>query len=242
MRYCFISDIHGNLEAFTAVLDAAAKEHVDKYICLGDVVGYGADPSRCIEMVRSLKPDALIAGNHEWGVLDLFDINYFNEYAAKAVEWTKKKLSKDEIGYLAQFELVREDDNMTLVHGSMEMPQEFNYILNKGDAYITMNIMKTPVCFVGHSHVAGIFADEGGKAEFLELPRIKMEARRKYVVNVGSIGQPRDGDPRASFAVYDDGSGVVEIKRVAYDVESAKNKILKAGLPDFLAYRLLEGK
>ncbi len=242
MRYCFISDIHGNLEAFTAVIEQAAKERIDKYICLGDVVGYGADPSGCVKLVQSLKPDVLIAGNHEWGVLGLFDLNYFNEYAKEAVIWTRKALSKKELDYLAKFELISEEGGMTLVHGSLEAPQEFNYILNKGDAYVTMNLMKTHLCFVGHSHVAGIFAEDNDKALFLELPGARIRPKSKYVINTGSIGQPRDNDPRASFAVYDDESSAVEIKRVAYDVETAKKKILRSGLPGFLASRLSEGR
>ena len=242
MRYAVISDIHGNLEAFTAVLDALAGERIDSYLFVGDVVGYGADSKECIKLLRSLNPSVAIAGNHEWGVLEKTDVSNLNDLARDAVIWTRKVLDKDEIEYIRSFDLVYEDQRMTLVHGTLNMPEEFYYIFDTEDAYVTISRMKNMVCFVGHSHVSGIFASNHSKVEYIESADIRMDGERKYLINVGSVGQPRDGDPRASYAVYDDENAEVRIKRVEYDVKKAQEKILRAGLPPKLAHRLSEGR
>lgn len=242
MRYGIISDIHSNLEAFRAVLDALSKEKIDEYLFIGDLVGYGADPHACIKEMKALGPKELIAGNHDRGSLDLLDIGYFNEYAAEAVIWTKGVLGKEELDYLGSFRLIYESDKFTLVHGSLEKPEDFNYIMDEDEAYRTMKLMNTAICFVGHSHAAGIFHSAGGRAAFAAAPDIKIEQGNKYVVNVGSVGQPRDGDSRAAYAIYDEEASAVEIRRVAYDVKAAQRKILDAGLPGWLASRLAEGR
>lgn len=242
MRYAIISDIHGNLEAFKEVLNALSKERIDTYLSIGDVVGYGADPKECIKLLKSINPAALIAGNHEWGVVGMKDLEYFNGLAKKGIIWTKTILDKDEIDYLKSFELVYEDNNMTLVHGTLNSPEEFYYIFDIDDAYVTISLMKNPLCFVGHSHLPAIFATIDSKVIYIEEEKIKIDTERKYVINVGSVGQPRDGDPRASYAVYDDEEMTVEIKRAEYDVKRTQEKILAAGLPARLADRLSEGR
>lgn len=242
MRYAILSDIHGNLEAFKAVLDALSEERIGAFLSVGDVVGYGADPKECIALLRSLEPEILIAGNHEWGVIGLKELEYFNELAQRAVLWTRNVLNKNDIEYLKSFSLVYEDGNITLVHGALNMPEEFYYIFDTDDADVTISKMRNPLCFVGHSHVPGIFVSNHNKVESLEAGKIHIDCERKYVINVGSVGQPRDGDPRASYAVYDNEEAALEIKRVEYDVETAQNKILQAGLPPRLARRLSEGR
>ncbi len=242
MRYALISDIHSNLEALEAVADSVAKDRVDRYLCIGDIVGYAADPKEVIRFVQFLHPEAIVAGNHDWGVAGLMDMEYFNEDAVTAISWTKGMLNHGEIDYLGSLDLTYEGKGFTLVHGSLESPAEFHYILNAGDAYVTVTLMKTPVCFVGHSHCPGIFYSSDGKMEKLDGWKAKLAPDKKYVINIGSVGQPRDYDPRASYAVYDTEEGVVEIKRTSYDVDNAKGKILKAGLPSYLGYRLMEGK
>lgn len=242
MRYCLISDIHSNLEAFQSVLDAAAGERIDKFLSVGDVIGYAADPQAVIRLLKSITPAVLIAGNHDWGVAGLFDLEYFNENAKRAALWTKGVLKKIDIEYLVSFKLTYEFKSFTLVHGSLDMPGKFNYILSTDDAYETMKLMKSPLCFVGHSHVAGIFYSDGRNARLIKGTSVKIEKDKKYVVNIGSIGQPRDGDPRASYAVYDEEAASVEIRRVAYDIKAAQKKILEAGLPSWLAARLSEGR
>jgi predicted phosphodiesterase len=241
MRYAVISDIHSNFEALRAVIDALAKENIDKYLCLGDVVGYGADPIACMNLLKTLKPEILIAGNHDWGVLGQTDIEYFNDAAKAAIEWTKGLIKKDEAEYLRSFKLIYEGVKFVLVHGSINSPDEFNYILNDYDAYRTVKLMKVPLCFVGHSHVAGIFySDE--RVRYLTAMDVKISPEKKYIVNVGSVGQPRDGDPRASYAIYDETEGSIEIKRVEYDIKTCQKKIIAAGLPNILAIRLSQGR
>lgn len=242
MRYAVISDIHGNLEAFEAVLSALSEERIDEYLFAGDVVGYGADPKKCIELLKSLNPVAAVTGNHEWGVLKKIEMSYFNDLAQNAVLWTRKALDNGDIEYLESLPLVYEDEKMTLVHGTLNMPEEFYYIFDTEDAYVTISQMKAPLCFVGHSHVPGIFVSDSTKVEYMEGMDIRIDPENKQLINIGSIGQPRDGDPRASFAIYDDEELTVEIKRVEYDVKKAQEKILKAGLPPKLAYRLAEGR
>ena len=242
MRYALISDIHSNLEAFLAVIETISKDKPDKYLCIGDIIGYGADPKEVIRLVEFLNPEIIVAGNHEWGVAGLLDIEYFNKDAQSAISWTKDILNNSEMDYIETFKIIYKHDDFTLVHGSLETPEEFHYIMNKADAYVTSDIMKTKICFVGHSHIPGIFYTAGARMEELKGRKVKMEPDKRYVINIGSVGQPRDGDPRASYAIYDTEDASVEIKRVAYDIESAKDKILKAELPSFLAYRLLEGR
>jgi len=241
MRYAIICDIHGNLEAFEAAAEAISREKVDRYLCLGDVVGYGADPSRCIALLKSLNPEAVVAGNHEWGVLGLLELEYFNDLAKDAIVWTRGTLYEDGFEYIRSFGLIHETGNFALVHGSLNSPEEFNYILNERDARGNMALMKTQVTFIGHTHRAGIFYSNGAVV-YTRGPKIKIEPSKRYIVNAGSIGQPRDLDPRASYAVYDETAGDIEIKRVWYDVKAAQEKIIKAGLPKELALRLSEGR
>lgn len=242
MRYAVLADIHGNLEAFKAVLEALSGERIDEYLSIGDVVGYGADPKECIKLLKSLNPAVTIAGNHEWGVLALRPDEDFTEIARDAVLWARSVLGKDELEYLKSFPLIFEDEKMSLVHSSLNMPEEFYYIFDNEDAYVTLSRMRNPLCFVGHTHVPGIFSFERNKVEYIDNPKIRIDYERRYLINCGSIGQPRDGDPRASYVIYDDEDSTIEIKRVEYDVKKAQGKILKAGLPSKLAYRLSEGR
>lgn len=242
MRYAVISDIHSNLEAFKAVLSALDGEMVDNYLFVGDLIGYGADPKECIRIFRDLNPSIVVTGNHEWGLLGKIGASYFNELAQRAVLWTKKIINDDEAKYLESFPLTYEDEKMTLVHGTLNLPEEFYYIFDTEDAYVTISQMRSRLCFIGHSHIPGIFTSDDLKITYIEETSIKMDNQRKYLVNVGSVGQPRDGDCRASYVVYDDEELTIEIKRVEYDVKKAQEKILKAGLPPKFAHRLSEGR
>jgi len=242
MRYAVISDIHGNLEAFRAVLDSLSKERVDAYLSVGDVVGYGADPVACVRQVESLKPKALIGGNHDLGALGTLGLDYFNEHAKDALVWTKQALGADDMEYIKSFRLLFSDRSITIVHGSLDAPADFHYIFDEDGAYPTVRLMKTPICFVGHTHVPGVFRFNGSEIERDNGPRVEMRDGYKYIVNAGSVGQPRDGDDRAAFAIYDNSDNTVEIKRVKYDVKTAQKKILAAALPEFLALRLAKGR
>lgn len=242
MRYAIFSDIHSNLEAYEAVLKAIEGEKVGKYCCVGDIVGYGADPSACIDKTRQLNP-CIVAGNHDWGAVGSTDITYFTQNAKEAVIWTGGVLTQTDKEYLKNLEVLYKKD-FIMVHGSLNKPERFEYMLGLSEAYVTFSLMdKEDMCFVGHSHVAGIFVrDAKGDISYNSWPQVKVEKGNKYIVNVGSVGQPRDCDPRAAYCVYDTENGMIEIKRLQYDIKRAQEKIIKANLPRILAERLSIGR
>lgn len=240
MRYAIISDIHSNLEALDAVLEALKGERIDAYLSTGDVVGYGADPEACVAKMRALDP-AIVAGNHDWAVAGRLSLDFFNAYAREAIEWTRGRLGADDTKWLGSLPLVRKTGDVTLVHATLNAPDNFDYLLTAYDAFLSLEVLETPVCFVGHSHVPVTFADNG-RVTFSFSSEFDLAAVRKAIVNAGSVGQPRDGNPHASYGIYDDEARRVEVRRVAYDVAGATSKILAAGLPQILAERLWVGK
>lgn len=241
MKYAIFSDIHGNLEAYESVLKALKREKRLKYFCAGDIVSYGADPVACIKITRKLNP-VIVGGNHDWASVGLTPIEYFNDYARKSVLWTASSLDEKGKDYLRSLPLIYIDNEITMVHGTLMRPEDFEYIFDLDTAYKMTNLMVTRIGFVGHSHVPGIFTLENGKIEYTKGPKVKIEKQKRYLVNVGSVGQPRDGDWRASFAIFDRDAGTIEIRRVEYDLPKAQKKILDAGLPEILAERLSEGR
>lgn len=242
MRYAVFADIHSNLEALNTVLSVYKKEGIDTYFCVGDIVGYGADPNACVEIIRATAK-ITVAGNHDWASVNLFSTDYFNPYAKEAVFWTKERLSDNNSSFLASLELVYQNSELTLVHGTLDNPEDFYYLTDGYAAEETFRRQETPVCFLGHTHVPGIFRRSfSGQMSYTEGGRVKIEENAKYIVNVGSIGQPRDGNPRASFCIYDSVKKEIEIKRIAYDVAAAREKILQAGLPHFFGERILRGQ
>jgi len=241
MKYAIFSDVHGNLEAFKAVLEAMSGEKPDKYLCVGDIVGYGANPAECIKITQDLNPE-IVAGNHDWAVAELIDPEYFNSFAKAALLWTRANLTKEDMGYLKSLKLTHQNSRISMVHGALDYPQGFSYVLDGYTAARTMALMPTPLCFIGHSHVAGTFCDAKGVVNCTSNSKVKVTPENKYLINVGSVGQPRDGDPRASYCIYDTKKAYVEIKRVSYDIKTAQEKILKQGLPKILASRLGEGR
>jgi predicted phosphodiesterase len=242
MRYGIFSDIHSNLEAFNTVLAAYAQEEIDQYFCLGDVVGYGANPQECVERIRAL-PIITLAGNHDWAVCDLMAIDSFNPMAQEAVLWTKTQLDSNSKYFLETLQLVFKNEELTLVHDTLNEPQDFNYLTDVYSALQTFQILDTEICFVGHTHVAGIFIKyNDNEILYTDSDFIDIEKGRKYIVNVGSVGQPRDNNPELAYCIYDTEKRRVEIKRASYDIESARKKILMSGLPEFLGDRLLWGR
>lgn len=242
MRYGIFSDIHANLEAFLAVLKAYATESIDLFLCLGDIVGYAADPCACLQEVRTLTK-INIAGNHDWASVDLFSVDYFNSLAKEAILWTSSRLSESEKGFLKSLPLVFRNRDLTGVHGSLDIPGDFNYLIDAYAARQTFKLLKTQICFVGHSHVMGIFLfDRKGCISYREESHLALKAGYKYIVNVGSVGQPRDNNPAAACCIYDADKKTVEMKRISYDILTARKKIISAGLPRFLAERLLKGR
>ena len=237
MRYAILSDIHGNLEALDAVL-AHAASRAEAVLVLGDVVGYGADPQACLERVAE-RAHAVIAGNHEHGVAGLLPLDWFNDRARLAVEWTRRRLDPDHLAWLSARPLILELDDATLVHASPDQPAEWEYLVSAEDGYDVFGAFATRLCFVGHSHRPGAWSvGSSGRAHEGGAREIELEAGRRYVINVGSVGQPRDRDPRASYALWDLEDRRVTIERVPYDLLTAQRKIVSAGLPRFLADRL----
>ncbi|RME02769.1 MAG: metallophosphoesterase [Planctomycetota bacterium] len=240
MKYAIISDIHANYDALEAVLAEIEKEGVDQFICLGDVVGYGPQPRECIQKVQELGC-ITVAGNHDFAAIGKTSIECFNTYAKEATYWTQRVLTDKDKKWLDNLPLVKHFDNFTIVHATLYAPELFDYIQTSYDAYLSLQILEGSVCFLGHSHVPITFFQEEMISYTLN-PEIKLSNGVKALVNVGSVGQPRDDNPKAAYAIYDTDAQTVWIKRVEYDVEAVGEKIRKAGLPEILAERLKFGK
>lgn len=232
MRVAIISDIHANLEALQKAFEIIERSNIDDVVCLGDLVGYGANPNECIDFVDRRTKKVLL-GNHDQAAFDLNQAEYFNTYARRAAHWTHDALTPEHTAYLQSLPYTLSETEFTFVHSSPVEPEEWHYIFSNREASRNFHHFKTPVCFVGHSHVPGVFCEDQRTRE--------VKRGLRYLINVGSIGQPRDGDWRLSFGIFDAESWLYENVRSEYDVESAAEKILKAGLPRFLADRLLGG-
>ncbi|MBO4715329.1 MAG: metallophosphoesterase family protein [Verrucomicrobia bacterium] len=239
MKYAIIADIHGNLEALQAVLKDAKEQTVTHYACLGDVVGYGANPKECLDIVREMKIPT-IKGNHDEYCSSGKDPEGFNEYAREAILWTRAQMTEDDLKWLKDLKYIRIMANFTLVHSTLDGPNHWGYIFDKLEAAASFPYQQTPLCFFGHTHVPLAFirdtAVRGGT-----YSKFKIEAGRKYLINVGSVGQSRDGVAKATYLTYDINSGQIELRRLDYDMDTAMDKIRKAGLPERLATRLAEG-
>jgi len=241
VRYAVLSDVHGNLEALRAVL-ADVADCTDAVFCLGDVVGYGADPAACVDLVGE-RCHAVVAGNHERAVAGQLDLDWFNPYARAAAEWTRERLDDDAGAWLGALPLVREVEDATLVHASPAAPDEWEYLVSAEDGFAAFGAFGTRVCFVGHSHIPRVWSSGSWGRDWEPHPReIAVEAGRRYIVNVGSVGQPRDRDPRAAYVLWDTDRRRIAVRRILYDVGAARAKIVAAGLPRFLADRLGDGR
>lgn len=242
MRYGIFSDIHSNLEAFDAVISAYKKEGIDKYFCAGDVVGYAASPKESIEKMKALSA-AVVAGNHDWASVNLFPLDYFNDLAKDAIAWTQRNLDDKSKYFLGSLRLTYKNDDFILVHGTLDNPEDFNYMTDGYIAERTFGLLETNLCFIGHTHIAGVFIKrEDSALHYTNEGSFKIKKENKYIINVGSVGQPRDKNPQAAYCVYDADSGEIQIKRVSYDIETTRKKIIGAGLPKALGERLLTGR
>ncbi|RMH68539.1 MAG: metallophosphoesterase [Gemmatimonadetes bacterium] len=246
MRYGIYSDIHGNLEALTSVLKAYEDESIDEYICLGDVVGYGANPNECVELVRQ-NATVVLAGNHDYAALELTDIRHFNPYAKHAVLWTRDVLSKKNMNYLRKRELSHhfENDNFMVVHATPSQPEAWNYIFSRYEAKYEFRNFTEQICFIGHSHTPMVIRFCDGEIDVIPAQNgtdvIELMPDSRYIINVGSVGQPRDRNPLSAYCVFDATAHTVQIKRIEYDIKTAQQKILAANLPYLLAERLATG-
>jgi len=251
MRYAVLSDIHSNLEALTAVMDSLASEGIDRYLCLGDVVGYGAEPAACLARLQECDP-VIVGGNHDLACIGKLDPHWFNEAARAAVLWTRDQLSFTDLDYLRRLPLKTTEGPLTLVHGTLNYPERFEYLVDVAQAVDSMMSCRTLMCLVGHTHLPVLIEYDRTSHRITRLLTTAEELadvtfhddaqQMRYLINPGSVGQPRDGDARASFAVIDMDRKRMSICRVAYDVATAQRKIRQAGLPEFLADRLAVGR
>jgi predicted phosphodiesterase len=240
MKFAIIADIHGNLEAFRVVLEDARKQLCTHYACIGDVVGYGANPVECLDIVREMGMPC-VKGNHDEYCSINEHLEGFNPAAAEAVQWTRRQLSEDGRQWLRDLKYVRMVTNFTIVHATLDGPQRWGYVFDKLAAAASFPYQNTPVCFFGHTHVPVAFIRDsmvrGGT-----YSKFKVEAGKKYFINVGAVGQPRDGNPKSAYVVYDTVEGTVELRRLDYDIPTTQKKIREAGLPERLAERLAYGR
>ena len=242
MRYAILSDIHSNWEALERSLDYLAKEKIDEVWVLGDSVGYGANPNECFGWVLEKTRVALL-GNHEQAVVDPGLRDWFTGDARRAIEWTAGVLKPEHQQRIKSLNFLHVASPLTAAHGSPDKPEEYRYLFSFEDARPSFRAFETPICFVGHSHLPMIFSlGQDGYIRLFRSGKTKLQKGAKVLVNDGSVGQPRDDDPRAACAVFDTEKQVVEIRRVPYDIRSAQQKILQAGLPRILASRLSEGR
>lgn len=243
MRYAIFGDIHGNTDALNVVLADMKEQQIDKTICLGDVVGYGAEPVRCLEMVQEMNCD-VIAGNHDWAAIERISIDFFNAYAKAAAVWTREQLNADHKEWLANLPLTKTYEHLAVAHGTFHQPEAFNYIQTVFDAQLSFEALGqlgSRLGFLGHSHVPVGFFDSDPITYTLD-PEIPVDVNQTIIINAGSVGQPRDENNKTSYAVYDSEQQTCWIRRLDYDIDAAAAKIREAGLPEILAARLYHGK
>ena len=240
MRFAIISDIHSNLEAFEAVLADARDNKCTDFVCLGDIVGYNANPHECVARVRELDCPT-VKGNHDEQASLVESSRDFNEMAEAAIQWTRDQLTDEDKQWLRDLKLQRQVRDFTIVHATLDMPEQWGYVFNSLDAAASFTYQQTAVCFFGHTHVPMAFIrDEGVQRQ--QIDKLRIDSGKKYFINVGSVGQPRDGDWRAAYCIYDIESNIVERRRLNYDLGTAQQKIIDAGLPPLLADRLAIGR
>jgi predicted phosphodiesterase len=242
MRYGFFSDVHSNLEALKVVADDFQKEKLDRVFFVGDAVGYGPDPNECIAIIDDLT-DVKLMGNHDYAALGLIEITLFNEYAQQAMEWTKSVLSERSLKIISGFAMEHKFDNSHLVHSTPRNPQEWNYIIDLDDAEENFNSLNNQICIIGHSHFPAIIKKFNNRHCFLhDENETEIEKNYKYIINIGSVGQPRDGSNKACYMIYDTEKKLVTLKRLSYDFGKTQAKMGEEGLPQFLIDRLAVGR
>ena len=243
MLTAVFGDVHGNLEALDAVLRDAREMGAEAFACLGDVVGYGADPDACCERVRALGCP-VVRGNHDHAASHRVPLAWFNPVAAAAIRWTRKRLSPENRAWLRELPFGAAIPGAQLVHASLDDPPKWDYVVSREAAEAHLAKQSERLCFVGHTHVPLVVIRTGGRLLAADLDSFRIppeEDGLKVVANPGAVGQPRDENPAAAYLLYDPEHAAVVPRRVAYDVEAAARKILDAGLPPFLAARLRIG-
>jgi len=245
MRYLIFTDIHGNLEALDTVLEFVKDKNIEHYILLGDLVGYGADPDKIINKIQTLKPISIIRGNHDKAVANINSLEGFNSVAAAALEWTRENLSEQDIDFLTKLKKgpLSVHKNITIFHGAPF--DEDYYIFGELDAVEAFAYLETHIAFFGHTHLPFVYTLKNSlvKGTYMseKINEVELKQDTRYLINPGSVGQPRDRNNMAACAIYDSDKKNVVFYRMKYDIEKAQNKIRKAGLPPSLAERLSLG-
>ncbi len=239
MRILVISDIHANLTALDAVLTDAGE--FDAAWCLGDLVGYGPDPNECIAKVRVLPNLRCIIGNHDAAVLDQIDTKTFNLEARQALEWTKKTLTESSISFLSSLHQKIEINNVTLTHGSPRHPV-WEYLMDSQTAALNFDYFSTPYCFVGHTHLPVVYTREEKKfVVYKPTPNNKITLSPRTIINPGSVGQPRDHDPRTAYVIYNPEENTWDYRRLTYNIPAVQTRMADAQLPERHIVRLQAG-
>ena len=250
-KFAVTADIHGNYEALTAVLrDIEQRQIVDHIICLGDIVGYGPDPGACLDLIRD-KADVILAGNHDLAISSPEILSQMNPEPQTVIRWTRQRLNAEQTGFLSNLPLEVKKGSYHFVHGSPVEPSGFEYIFSISSAKRAFLNSKSDFIFVGHSHIPRTFIEIEYKRMFAGLThqvqsyegsKIDLVSPKRYLINVGSVGQPRDGNPRAAYGLFDKKAHRFELVRVAYDIDAVIAKMRLHDLPDSLGQRLKDGK
>jgi len=242
LRYAIISDIHSNLEALETVFRLIENEHIDKIHCLGDVVGYGPFPNECLNRVKQ-KCDVILTGNHDYACIEKSELLYFNQFAKEAIEWTLTRLSAETLREIANLPLEHIGDDFRLVHSNPYAPSSWDYILSIDDAIFNFSKFNEQICFIGHSHQPIIYIENRDTNYSSTLDRaIEIAEECRYIINVGSVGQPRDNNPESAFGIFDTETRIYQLKRISYDIHKTYDAMRSFGLPAFLAERLFMGR
>lgn len=240
MRIAIFSDVHGNVEALDAVLQKIQEAKPDRMLFLGDAVGYGPDPNECMERIFEVA-DKMVAGNHDHATVGLTDIDSFNPFAREAILWTRSVLTPENRDRILSMPLTEREQGLFLVHASPERPEAWSYIFSPSDAARHFDFFEEQACLIGHSHRPGLYVTDGNRVWEMPESMLTFEEHFRYIVNVGSVGQPRDRNPCAGYALYDTEKKRLSIERVEYDLRSTQEKMRAAHLPSFLIERLKYG-
>ncbi len=240
MRFAIFGDIHANLHALETVLADAKAQACTHYVCMGDIVGYNAFPKQCLDIVRNLECP-VVKGNHDEQASMIGEQEGFNPLAEEAMHWTREQLDREDKDWLRSLRLQRQVRDFTIVHATLDTPHKWGYVFNQLDAAASFSYQHTTVCFIGHTHTPKAYVRDGS-VRTMPLDVLTIQQGKKYLVNVGSVGQPRDGDWRSAYCIYDTNTNEIHLRRLEYDIEGAQRAVLAAGLPRRLAERLAVGR
>ena len=243
MRYAIISDIHGNLEALQAVLTHLEYQAVEVIICLGDIVGYYSDPDLCVKTIQK-RAQFIIAGNHDLAAVNRIDTSNFTQNASIAMEWTKNQLTEESKAFLRSLPICVELEGLVFAHASPALPEKFHYVIPTNEAIVheAFNAMVQNINFLGHTHWPFVVSQEHDTITRLPADTLDLKKENRYLINVGSVGQPRNRDPRCCYVLFDSGTNHLQFAFIQYDISITQKKVLDNNLPSFLAERLAKGK